>query len=235
MVLGLALASTIGFGSMTQAHASSGASVPQLFVNGESKGTPQFTTVGSAKVLSTTKTIPYWSSSFTSNGVTYPYQMVGANPAGGTSTTITNEIIPLRFVFADGTVYDGNKNLANVLNSPVYKPSSYNPAYETGAATQYGDAAQRATFNASASSNYHVLLGAPSILPTQTITVPADQGVEYSGVVAFANLKWFNAQLQNLLGQMHIDPTTLPIFLTDSVLLQIPSPQGTGCCILGYH
>lgn len=105
-VLGLALLSVISGGTTGKVQASSGATIPQLIDKGQSDGTAQFTTVGSAKVLSTTKTIPDWSSSFTSNGVTYPYQMVGSNPTSGSSTTITNEIIPLRLVFADGAVHD---------------------------------------------------------------------------------------------------------------------------------
>ena len=51
------------------------------------------------------KTIPYWSSSFTdpTNGVTYPYTMVGTNPfTTNASTTVPTVIIPFRFVFADG-------------------------------------------------------------------------------------------------------------------------------------
>jgi len=35
-----------------------------------------------------------------------------------------------------------------------------------------------------------------------------------------------------MLGQLHISPTTLPIFLTYNTILNDPK---NGCCVLGYH
>src|SRR4051794_37716867 len=65
-----------------------------------------FTTLGSAPSHSGT-TVPYFTSSFRYAGVTYPYQMVGTNPfRSGATTRIANEVVPLRFVFADGSVFD---------------------------------------------------------------------------------------------------------------------------------
>src|SRR5437762_1031368 len=65
---------------------------------------PKFEQKGGAKPLRTTRTIPYWSSSFAdpTNGVTYPFTMVGADPRTGASTTVPTEIIPLRFNFVAG-------------------------------------------------------------------------------------------------------------------------------------
>src|SRR5262245_7665872 len=62
-------------------------------------GTPKFITGDSAPPgLTTTKTIPYWSSSFTdpTNGQTYNYTMVGTDPSNGdVTTTISVTIIPI--------------------------------------------------------------------------------------------------------------------------------------------
>jgi hypothetical protein len=57
---------------------------------------------------------------------------------------------------------------------------------------------------------------------------------DYTGL---AEVTWFSTQLQSLMGSMKISATTVPIFLTDNVLLYI---KGTSlgyqnCCILGYH
>src|SRR5450759_4330000 len=50
------------------------------------------------------RTVPYWSSSFTdpTNGVTYPFKMVGSDPSLGRSTTVDTMIVPLRFKFVAG-------------------------------------------------------------------------------------------------------------------------------------
>ena len=51
----------------------------------------------------TTNTIPYWSSSFTdpTNGVTYPFKMVGKNPTSGQSVTVPTVIVPLNIVYTN--------------------------------------------------------------------------------------------------------------------------------------
>ena len=61
----------------TPAHAAAGG-------NSDGLGTPQYLTEApSGTISSTANTIPNWGSSFTdpTNGVTYPYSMVGSNPA----------------------------------------------------------------------------------------------------------------------------------------------------------
>jgi hypothetical protein len=76
------------------------------------------------------------------------------------------------------------------------------------------------------------------VLPTVTIDVPQNQGFgaiarRTGTLIGLADVTWFSARLQNLLGQLHIDPSTLPIFLTDDVYLYIVN--ASNCCILGYH
>jgi hypothetical protein len=38
---------------------------------------------------------------------------------------------------------------------------------------------------------------------------------------------------QQLIGQLHIDPSTLPIFLSDATYLSFD--HGSGCCVTGFH
>ncbi|HXC77606.1 MAG TPA: hypothetical protein VNU19_11190, partial [Candidatus Acidoferrum sp.] len=47
------------------------------------------------------RTVPYWSSNFTdpTNGVAYPFTMVGSDPSLDQSTTVETMIIPLSFTF----------------------------------------------------------------------------------------------------------------------------------------
>ena len=82
----------------------------------------KFTTDTGAEPFRTSKTIPYWGSSFTdpTNGVTYPYTMVGTNPYGApVTTTVPSEIIPFKFNFSDGTVMDGSADVSKTIASPV--------------------------------------------------------------------------------------------------------------------
>ncbi len=199
---------------------------------------PKFTTDGGTTGFRTAQTIKYWSSSFVDpdNHVTYPYTMVGTSPypAGGVTTTIASAIIPFRFVFADGTVMDGAGDVAATLASPIF--SNYTYPLSANDHTQYGDAIQRAQFDKIGSS-YHVLLGTPTIYPTQTINVPANQGFAFLGsrgaLVGLMDIGWFSNKLHNAINSLHVSAQTVPIVLTHNVFTWIGTPDN--CCVLGYH
>ncbi|HEY6055191.1 MAG TPA: hypothetical protein VIU86_14755 [Gaiellaceae bacterium] len=221
------------------------------------------TTEGGADVLPTTRTIPHWFGQTTDphNGVTYGYNMVGSDPnscsGSACSTTIEADITPI-IVHVAGRTYDGTSVLQAVLDSPQFATNDYGttPA-ATGANTataieprgpggvlsqgdagnqlQLQDATMRAQFNKTGSSNYHVILH-PNVLPAVTIDVPSNQGtlLQSGRGVVFAdiNISWWSAQIKNL--ENSADPTHLPIYLTDSVLLHIGS-NIFNCCVIGYH
>src|ERR1700692_2548050 len=87
-------------------------------------------TIGGASVLSTTRTVQHWFGSTLDphNGVTYGYNMVGADPNNCTgaacSATITADIIPL-IVVVDGMTFNGEDVLAATLASPVFALNDY--------------------------------------------------------------------------------------------------------------
>jgi hypothetical protein len=139
-------------------------------------GRPLFMTEGLTPIPRTTNTVPHWTSAFTYSQITYPFTMVGTNPASrGVTTTVPVAMIPVKFVFADGRSLDGTTTLANTLASPIFQDFSY-----TTGTTQFGDAIMRAEFwpnISTASSGWHVLLGNPTIYPTQVINVPPGQAV----------------------------------------------------------
>lgn len=139
-------------------------------------------------------TIPHWSDSFTYNGLVYNYTMVGTDPKKSSATTvIPTVVIPIRFVFADGNVFDASTDIVEgqtpvqgIINSPLFQKYDFNnnaAIYSDGSLaalikvgnTQYGDAFQRANFWDSVSTrspNYHVLLGQPTVSPVLTVNVP---------------------------------------------------------------
>jgi len=197
------------------------------------------------------------------NGVTYGYNMVGSDPnncsGSGCSTTIEADITPL-IVNIDGLTFDGTAVVGPTLASPVFATNDYGstpaataagsfpnaPAFIRGAGgklsqldkgvqLQLEDATMRAQFNrVGKSSSYHVILH-PNVLPAVTIDVPNNQGILIKsgrGVIgADINVSWWSGQIKNL--ENSADPTHLPIYLTNQVLLYSGSPDN--CCIIGYH
>jgi hypothetical protein len=128
-------------------------------------------------------TIPYWSDSFSYRGITYKYDMVGTDPKRGSATTIVETvIIPMRFVFENGLVFDaatdltdGQTSVQGMINSPVFQNYDFTSGGTHVGNTQYGDAFQRANFWDSVSRksrNYHVLLGQPTVAPAFEVFVP---------------------------------------------------------------
>jgi hypothetical protein len=217
-------------------------------------------TLGGAEVLPSTHTIPHWwgSTANPHNGVTYGYNMVGANPSTCTgaacSTTIQADVTPI-VVNIDGLTFSGSDVLAPTLASPIFSGNDYGSTpYATsgssilsrgpggalsqgdaGNSLQLEDATMRAQFNMTGSSPYHLILQ-PNVQPTVTIDVPKSQGTLLQsgrGVIfADVNVNWWAAQIANL--ESSADPTHLPIYLTNNVLL-FSGDNFFNCCIIGFH
>src|ERR1700692_53833 len=87
-------------------------------------------TIGGASVLSTTRTVQHWFGSTLDphNGITYGYNMVGANPnncsGSACSVTIEGDITPI-IVHVAGRTYDGGDVLTATLDSPQFGLNDY--------------------------------------------------------------------------------------------------------------
>jgi hypothetical protein len=105
---------------------------------------------------------------------------------------------------------------------------------DAGIPLQLEDATMRAQFNQTGTSSYHVRLN-PHVLAPVTINVPQNQGGLLSsgrGVIfGEVSISWWSAQIKNL--ETTANPTHLPLYLSDSILLYIGSPGN--CCVIGYH
>jgi hypothetical protein len=146
--------------------------------------------------------------------------------------------------------FDGSTRVQDVLNSPIFSSSFTTPGDMGGDTAQVGDAFVRSQWN-KIGTGYHVSLVNDAVLPTQTLNVPANKGLAYQRpvgawreangfgptdtVTGVADYAWFSAYLQQLIGSLHISPTTVPIFLTDNVLLYEGHGNYLNCCVLGYH
>jgi len=236
----------------------SAATAPGIQVISDSSLKALTATEGGAQVLPTSRTVAHWwgSTLDPSNGVTYGYNMVGADPnhcsGAACDVTIQADITPI-VVNIDGLTFSGNNILAGTLASPLFVANDYGTTtaatlansnrgpggalsqLDAGNALQLEDATMRAQFNQTGGSGYHVRFHA-NVLPAYTINVPTNQGVLLQsgrGVIfADVNISWWASQIKNL--ESSADPTHLPIYLTENVLLHI-GKDVLNCCVIGFH
>ncbi len=183
--------------------------------------------------------LKHWTSSFSSEGKTWSYTMVGTNPSNGSkTTTVPVTIVPLNLKFSNGTSFDGTPQVAQTTGSPLFQNASF-----ISGTTQYGDAVARAEFwnkVSKTSPNYHVLVGTPTVDSTLTISIPSADGQTVkdpsSGkTIGLVNINWFDPQIQKQLTALGFTANMLPIFLSHNVYLTQGSPTLSNCCIGGYH
>jgi hypothetical protein len=218
---------------------------------------------GGTSPLSTTRTIPHWSHSTLNphDGVTYGFNMVGADPFSCSGVTcdftIEVDIVPL-IVNIDGMTFSGMDVISALLNSPIFATNDYSSTPYVSAGTppfftrapggplsladagqflQLLDAQMRAQFNKTGASNYHFRLH-PNVLPPELIDVPNNLGILFLSrrglVFGGADMQWWGAQIENLLTKA--DPTHLTLYLTDDVFTYAKGLRGViFCCTLGYH
>lgn len=179
------------------------------------------TVFGGAKVLSTTKTVQHWwgSTLDPSNGITYGYNMVGADPNSCTgsacSATVSADIVPLN-VTVDGLTFSGGDVVTPTLSSPVFSLNDYgstpaataagafpnSPALvrgpggvlsqgDAGNQLQLEDATMRAQFNLTGPSAYHLNLQ-PVVHDPISIVVPSGKGtlLQSGRGVVFADVNY---------------------------------------------
>jgi hypothetical protein len=170
-----------------------------------------------------------------------PFHIVGTDPSLGANTTeIPTVLVPLKFIFpnASNPALDGTNVIGATQNSPIFQTADYMAGSVDLGVTQYGDAVQRGEFwnLPGFSPDYHVLLGAPSIATTVTITVPPGKGNAYAlsggGFMGVLDETYFNQVLATLLPSY--SASQLPVFTTDNVYL---GANGLiqNCCVLGFH
>jgi hypothetical protein len=179
--------------------------------------------------VSNLQTVPFWTDTFDYRGLRYTFNMVGTDPKlGSVTTVIPTEIIPIRWVFSNGVVIDASTDIVDgqtpvqgIINSPIFQNYDFTSGGTRVGNTQYGDAFQRANFWNSVSTrspNYHVRLGTPTVMPTQTVIVPDDK-VAFppptpSGyVIPEIDLAFLNQIDRTLIANLGIAPQSLPIIV----------------------
>ena len=218
-------------------------------------------TVGGAPSLNTGRTVAHWFGQTTDphDGVTYGYNMVGADPytcsGAGCDVTVQADVQPI-IVNVGGLTFNGNDVVPATVASPMFQNNDYGSTPfatagapniprgpggvlsqgDAGVPLQLEDATMRAQFNRTgAGDSYHLRLHA-NVLPSVTITVPSNQGTLLQsgrGVIfADVNINWWAVKIQEL--QAMADPTHVPVYTTKDVLLHI-GPDIFNCCVIGFH
>jgi hypothetical protein len=282
LLLGLALAAVAVAGTAKAASSAKSAAIP---VAKDSQLHASSTVVGGARPQPTTRTVTHWSGTALdpADGVTYGFDMVGADPNNcghNCDVTIPTDVIPLNVVIQypglGNVPFDGTDIVSPVLHSPIFTLNDYgstaaattgdtfaggdgistcSPAngdvceprglggplsqHDAGNLLQLEDATMRAQFDKTGHSGYHLRLGQPTLHDPITIVVPQSQGtlLESGRGVIFADVSysWWTARIQNLNASLgYLDPTHLPIYLVNNVLLYT-GKDPDNCCVIGFH
>jgi hypothetical protein len=223
---------------------------------------PSDTTIGGAPVLPTTRTVEHWfgTSLNPDDGVTYGFNMVGKDPSLEETSSIPTDVIPINVV-VDGQSFDGSDVVGPTLASPQFTDNDYtstphasvdttnlqngDPGFNNGGQLSSGntnvqleDATMRSQFNEQG-TGYHVRLSPVTVHDPVTIVVPGNKGAllqSARGVVfADVNIGWWATRIQELNNSLgYVDPTHLPIYLTNEVMLFIGT-NPLNCCVIGFH
>ncbi len=180
--------------------------------------------------------LPTWDFKWKYSGTSYTAIFVGTDPSkGAVSTSVPVEIIPV-IMKVGSTVENPSAGkakspISRTVASPIFDATTdYKQGKTDLGATQYEDAFQRgALWGVGVSgTDYHVLLGTPTILKPLHLTGQS-VGTEFGVKVILASIDGFDNSIQATVKKQPVD--SLPIFVTTNTYLT----TGGECCIGGYH
>ena len=199
-----------------------------------------------AKIIS----IPHFTGSFTTDGVVYPFIMLGGNPTQGGITRIHTELIPLEFQFLDanGELFlddDGTPLIlgpsAEIVQLTAESPLFQNVKYSIDT-TQFTDAIQQASFFSVKARNWHTLLTDPKVHKPIRITVPFGKAFpQPDAIKTFAiclEFRFLGSQLVSILQSLPLDH--LALFLSLDTIVYDGIDELLACALdaagtVGFH
>jgi hypothetical protein len=204
--------------------------------------------------------VPNFVGSFTSGGKTFPFVMMGQDPALGSTTNIPAKIVAVSLVLQNAdltttTVVPVAPFEELTTHSPNFKHADYSVGH-----VQFADAVQRAEFFNHMGGGWHTQLDPVTIVERVSIFVPFTVVVKIHGVattvrtyftrqspdgntVVFLLQSFFNNQFSNV----EINAINNNDFTTDAINLQLypnvflftpstdPLHKRGPCCVLGFH
>ncbi len=210
---------------------------------------------GLANVIS----VPNFQGSFTAQGLTWPFTMVGNDPMRGAKTEIPAHIVAVSLQLQNADlVTTTTVPVAGfeqpTLNSPVFRDTDFT----SGNNIQFPDAVQRAEFFNHMKQNWHTELNPATIVDHITIPVPrfvtltinhvpTQVRTYFTGTAADGSTfvlllsNFFNQQIFNLVNNeinanhYTTDAVNIALF-PNTFLFSANSSGGIGnCCTLGFH
>lgn len=194
--------------------------------------------------------LPNFTRSFTFGGQTFPYTMVGADPAKRRTTVVPTQYVSLSFFFDEFVDQNGNNIVISntaVDNLLPGSPLFNNAQYATGF-TQYEDSVMRAEFfplfnkdgDNDGDDHYHVLLTEPQPLIPVEIEVPFGSSVVFvdpqGTFFALIDFNFIVSQLNTLVQTEPISPIAIPLLIgRNAVYGDFVLQQPIDCCIGGFH
>ncbi|MBK8075649.1 MAG: hypothetical protein IPK24_08820 [Kineosporiaceae bacterium] len=180
--------------------------------------------------------LPTFSNTFTWNGDLYPYRMVGRSPAGSAHTTaLANTIVPIAVKASGVTIPTTASTVRAVTSSGLFTSRTF-----PGGTGQYGDVFMRTQFWSElngGTKNWHVVMAAPTVKPTITLTVPSGKGTigTIGGVpVAMVDADWLDTTLLPVVRAAKANVLTQ--LLTTNVVACAPYTVDLSACgIGGFH
>jgi hypothetical protein len=203
--------------------------------------------------------VPNFSRSFTAYNQTFPYTMIGNEPALGHTTSVPMNLVPvsLQLLNPDGSIFL-SVPVQQYMNLTVNSPNFVDADYDTGHG-QLADAIQRAEFYNSMKQDWHTELHPVNVLDEVTVQVPATLDVTISGSVFTVPTYQLDSAPDGetvvLMLDLFFDEVVFPTvvnneinagnFTTDAVnMLFLPNTYlfaidrngvPSDCCTLGFH
>jgi len=186
------------------------------------------------------KTVPVFSRSFSFQGQTFPFTMVGHDPNTRPSKTDT-VLIPVILIFPDFVDNAGNPFILDptgivdaTLASPIWSPASF-----PGTTGQFGDAVMRATFHNRANDDWHDRIDRPRILKPVVVEVPGDDANLFflppnGSPFAVLDSEFWNSQLGTILQLENIQVNEFVVVLTQDMFIA-PNADPSNGFALGFH
>lgn len=210
---------------------------------------------GLANVIS----VPNFQGSFFSRGKTWPFTMIGHDPALGGTTRLPARIVTVTLKLQNADlVTTTTVSVLPFVGPTLRSPNFENANYTSGNGIQFTDAIQRAEFFHIMKPSWHTELSPSAVVDHLTIKVPRFVTVTLNGVptkvqtyftttsntgktVVLLLDSFFNQQIFNVVvneinaNHFRTDAMNIALF-PNTFLFSLNSSGGPGaCCTLGFH
>ena len=210
---------------------------------------------GLANVIS----VPNFQGSFFARGKTWPFTMMGHDPALGGTTRIPTRIVTVTLKLQNADLVTTTTVSVLPFVGPTLRSPNFQDAnYTSGNGIQFTDAVQRAEFFHYMKPSWHTELSPSGVVDHLTLRVPRFVTVTLNGVktqvrtyftstssngkpVVFLLDSFFNQQIFNVvvneINANHFRTNAMNIALfPNTFLFSLNSSGGPGaCCTLGFH